>query len=589
MRHALRKSASGERPAERGAVHKVWQNRIRIGLLYPNRYALAMSNLGYQSVYRLFNAHEDVVCERLLPEDPMRPAPAHLLSLESGRPPGAFDILAFSLAFENDYPHVLALLQAAGLPLRAAARHSDHPLVVAGGVAVMLNPEPLAPFFDLFLIGEGEALVAGFLDSWRRHADRRTFLRQVADDLPGAYVPAFYTPVHDAAGRLTAFHPRAGAPTRVHCAKAAVENLETSSPILSAAAAFPETCLVEVSRGCPHGCRFCSAGFVYRPPRFRDPGFLEAAIRHSAADARQVGLVGAAVSDYPHIGVLSRRLADTGLRLSFSSLRADALDEDLLAVLRANRTKTATIAPEAGSQRLRDVINKGLCEADILAAAERLVTAGIPNLKLYFLVGLPTETAADIAAIVALCRRIRGIFVAASRPRGRIGSVTVSVTPFVPKPATPFQWAAMEAMAGLKRKLQELRRGIQPLANFRLQTENLRAAYIQALLARGDRRVAALIERQLELGGNWAQALKQAAPAPDFYVTRERPADERLPWDFIDTGTTRDFLWREYQRALEGQSTPPCPAERRCQRCGACDPCPPAPPSILHHPIQPFE
>lgn len=532
-----------------------------------------MSNLGYQAVYRLFNAHDDVVCERILPDDPGRPTPSRLTSLESGQRVEAFDILAFSLAFENDYPHVLALLQAAGLPLRAAARETRHPLVMAGGVAAMLNPEPLAPFFDLFLIGEGEALLDGFLASWRAHADRRDFLQHAPREIPGAYVPAAYQPSYGPDGHLTSFQSQGTAPARVVCAKAAaVETLDTSSTVLSPEAAFPQTCLTEVSRGCPHGCRFCSAGFVYRPPRFRDPAFLETHIRRAAAGAHQVGLVGAAVSDYPHIGALSRRLADTGLRLSFSSLRADALDDDLLAVLKANRTKTATIAPEAGSQRLRDVINKGLSEEAILSAAERLVTAGIPNLKLYFLVGLPTESTADIAAIVALCRQIRRVFLGASRPLGRIGSVTVSVTPFVPKPATPFQWAGMSPTADLKGKLQSLRHGIQPLANFRLQTENPRASFIQALLARGDRRVALILERHLALQGSWSQILKHSAPAPDFYVTRERRAAEILPWDFIDTGVDRSFLWREYQRALEARPSPPCPPDRRCQRCGACDP-----------------
>lgn len=552
---------------EIGTIRKAWAGRCHVGLVYPQTYALAMSNLGFQTVYRLFNQFEDVVCERFCSD---LPAPERVTSIESARPLAAFDIVAFSVAFENDYPQLLRMLEQARIPLLAARREGRHPLIVIGGVAAMLNPEPLAPFADLILIGEAEAILPALMDCWRGAESREAFLSRAVHAIPGAYVPSFYTVSSDERGRITAFRPNPGVPPRVTLARLAdVRQEETTSAVLTPKTTFADTCLVEVSRGCPHGCRFCSAGFVYRPPRFRDPGHLEASIRRAASRTRRVGLVGAAVSDFPDLSQLCRRVADTGVRLSFSSLRADALDADLLAVLAAHRTKTVTIAPEAGSQRMRNVINKGLSEEDILKAAERSVRAGIPNLRLYFMVGLPTETVADIHAIVALCRRVKSVFLESSRRQKRIGTLTVSVNPFVPKPATPFQWGAMDPVPRLQDKARILRRSLNPLANVRFQMENIRESYVQAVLSRGDRRVADLLLAHHRLGGNWSQTLKRSAIDTAVYVTRLRAREEILPWDFIATGVERGYLWCAYQKALAAQPTLPCPPSG-CTRCGAC-------------------
>ncbi|HSM74134.1 MAG TPA: radical SAM protein, partial [Desulfobacterales bacterium] len=418
--------------SEHGTLRKAWAGRIRVALVYPNSYPVGMSNLGFQTVYRLLNAQQGVVCERVFVPENGGPA----VTLESGQPLGAYDVVAFSLSFENDIPNVITLLQRAGLPLHSRDRGGAHPLVVAGGVACFLNPEPLAPFIDLFMLGEAEAMLPAFCGTFDPGADRRRMLLRLAQGQAGCYVPAFYRPSYRSDGSLEAFTPLADVPPRIR--RVFLPDLSktgTCSAVVTPHAAFGRTYLIETGRGCPHGCRFCSAGYIYRPPRFRPPALLEENLRQGAAVTDRIGLVGAAVSDLPEIAALCNGLRAKGVRISFSSLRADALTPELIAVLQQSQVKTATIAPDAGSERMRRVINKGIDEASILAAAETLVAAGIPNLKLYFMVGLPTETAADVAAIVALCRRIKHRFLASSRSRGRIGELTVSLNSFVPKPA----------------------------------------------------------------------------------------------------------------------------------------------------------
>lgn len=552
---------------ETGAIRKAWTGRIHVALVFPQVYALAMSNLGYQTVYRQFNAFDDVLCERFCLPDP---SDDRLISIESRQPLAAFDIAAFSMAFENDYPNLLRILGMAGLPLQATNRNAAHPLTVIGGIAAILNPEPLAPLADLVLIGEAEAILPPFLDCYRSTNDRGLFLARAPHRIPGAYVPSFYATVYDAQGRLTSRKVTHDAPEKVERAYLTdVSHMDTSSTILTPDTTFANTSLIEVSRGCPHGCRFCSAGFIYRPPRFRDADFLEARIRLAMAHTSRIGLVGAAVSDFPGLSALCRRFENPDLRLSFSSLRADALTENLLRVLSANRAKTATIAPEAGSQRMRDVINKGLSEETILEATEKIVKAGIPSLRLYFLIGLPTETMEDIEAIVGLCRKIKSVFLEASRKRRRIGTITVHTNGFIPKPTTPFQWSAMDSVAALQSKARTLRNGLKSLANVRFQMENIRASYVQAFLSRGDRRIADLLITHHRLGGNWSQTLKNSPIDTADYVTRQRDQDEILPWDFIETGVERTYLWQEYQRALAARTSPDCRPDA-CTRCGVC-------------------
>ncbi len=561
--------------AEIGTIRKSGPGRLNIVLVYPNSYHVGMSNLGFQVVYRLLNRFDGVVCERaFLPNDETQPG-NDSKSLESGKPLKDFDVIAFSISFENDYPNVLRTLETAGLPLQSQYRHTKHPLVIAGGVACFLNPEPLSSFIDCFLLGEAEAMLENFCarlvaDGLTGGGDKWSILSACARRIQGVYVPRFYRPVYTDGGLLKAIEPLADVPEKVRRTYIAdLSTVPACSTVVTPHTAFDRTFLIEVGRGCPHGCRFCTAGFIYRPPRFRPLSLLQACIQEGAAVTDRIGLAGAAVSDLPEIRELCSQAQQGNIRMSFSSLRADALDEDLLAVLDHSNVKTATIAPDAGSERMRRVINKGIDEQAILRAASLLVAKGIPNLKLYFMVGLPTETGDDVEAIVTLCKRIKHVFLRESRNKGRIGDITVSLNSFVPKPVTPFQWTAMDDISTLKQKIRQVKNGLKKVPNIRVHADIPRWAYIQALLSRGDRRVGDHLLLAHRNGQNWPQTLKESPINADFYVLRERALSEKLPWDFIDHGIEKSYLAREYRKAQKGQSSPPCPMTD-CTLCGVC-------------------
>ena len=536
--------------SEIGTIRKSWRGRTSVALVYPNRYHIGMSNLGFQTIYRLLNSFEHIVCERVfLPQYQDHPKNS-LKTLESGKSLKDADIIAFSLSFENDYPHILSILEAAKIPSQAGQRAEHDPLVIAGGVTCFLNPEPISAFMDCFLIGEAEAILPRFVDVYDPAQPKHSCLKTIAKHVPGAYIPAFYRPEYGSDGTLSAFVPIAEVPAKIKRVFAEdIAHQSTHSAILTPNTTFDSTFLIEVGRGCPHGCRFCAAGFIYRPPRFRPVSLLKSRMQQGAAQANTIGLVGAAVSDLPGIRQLCRQFLNTDVRIAFSSLRADRLAPELMAVLKQSHVKTATIAPEAGTQRLRDIINKGLSEDDILEAAGALVENGVPNLRLYFMVGLPLETDPDIEGIIALCKRIKHQFLKFSRTRQRIGEITVSLNCFVPKPFTPFQWVAMNDIKALKMKIKKVKTELKKVANLRIHADIPRWAYIQALFSRGDRRVADVLSLAHANNGNWAQTLKTTPMNPDFYIYRERDFTELLPWDFIDHGFQKSLLWKEYQKA----------------------------------------
>lgn len=539
-------------------------------MVYPNHYHVGMSNLGFHTVYRLLNDLDHVVCERAFLPEEGGTSRGHVRSVESRRPLTDFDIVAFSISFENDYPNLLTILELAGIPRRSSQRDTPRPLVVAGGITGFLNPEPMAPFIDCFFIGEAEPILESFIDTYGRHSEKRQMLEALAVQVPGLYVPALYDVSYNNDGTIAGFRAKNGISAKVK--RAVLEDLgscDTCSAIHTQRTTFGNTHLVEIGRGCPHGCRFCAAGFVYRPPRIRPKEALLNCIDRGAKLSLRIGLVAAAVSDYPRLEELCRDALDLGARLTLSSLRADRITPDLLEILRRSGYKTATIAPDAGSERMLRVINKGICHEDVLQAVDLLVRAGIYNLKLYFMVGLPTEDMSDVEAIVDLCKRVKHGFLKASRSAGKIGQINVSLSSFIPKPFTPFQWVPLEDAKILKAKIKVVRDGLRRVANVRVHADVPKWAYIQALFSRGDRRTADLLEMAHENNGNWAKTLKGSIINPDYYVYRLRALDEILPWDFIDHGISKAFLIQEYHKALRGETTPQCDVGR-CKACGVC-------------------
>jgi radical SAM superfamily enzyme YgiQ (UPF0313 family) len=569
---------------ERGAVHKDPGGKLRIGLVYPNTYRLGMANLGLHAVYRLLNDDPRAVCERIfLPEEAAgagRSAEAspgeEPRSIESGRPLREFDVVAFSLSFEDDDGNVLRILDAAGFPLRSKDRDETLPLVVGGGIAVQINPEPLAPFFDAFLVGEGEELAAPFVgvlaELARTGAPRAEQLRALAR-LPGGYVPGLYEVAYadtrDGSGWVTRFEPQGGAPERV--ARVFVQDLRkvaTSRVVDSPDAQFGDLFLTEVARGCLWGCRFCAAGFVQRPYREVDLETLRGEVKKGIEGGQRVGLVGPDTSDYSGLDPLTCFIGEAGGTFSPSSLRVDAITPELARRMAAGGERSITIAPEAGTDRLRKVINKDFPDDLVVEAARRALAEGMAHVKMYFMCGLPTETDDDVAGMARLAIRIRDeVMLPLAKQTARMGRIGLSVNPFVPKPWTPFQWAAMAGEKELQAKRKLLERELRP-KGIDVDFMSPREAWLQAILSRGDRRVADLLElAHRETGGDLRKALRRWPHDPEFFATREVGVDERLPWDFVDQGVEKRYLAREWRNGLRAHVTPKCMVDT-CRACG---------------------
>jgi radical SAM superfamily enzyme YgiQ (UPF0313 family) len=563
MSWPLKKKAQALVAGEEGVVRKEWGGRVPIALVYPNTYAVGMSNLGFQTIYEHLNRLPHVVCERVFfPEaedlEEFRRTRTSPFSLESQRPITDFDLVGFSVTYEGDYINVVRLLAMAGLAARAAERDPDDPVVMMGGICAFSNPEPLAPFMDVIVVGEGEEVVAQIVDAWGASRGaagpdaRRRFLDALLP-LPGIYVPGAYAVRYGADRCIEATDPvEPGAPRIV--AKRRVRDVnafQTRSIVKTPRAEYGHMQLLEVGKGCGRGCRFCLEGQVYRPVRHRSLESLRASVAEIARDSKRVGLVGACVSDYPWIGELMKALEEHGVEVSISSLRADSLSEDLVASLQRGGHRTLTVAPEAGTERLRGVVRKIITDAQLYAACDLIRKYGIPNLKCYFMIGLPTETEDDVVAIVDLAERmLRRLRVPG--PDGHpFGKLTLSVSSFVPKPWTPFQWAAFDDQKSLESKLETIKRGARRLS-VRVVHENPREAGLQALLARGDRRVADFIELAARAAGDWRRALREWDGDPAFYTRRVREPSEILPWDHFEVGVRKAGLWREWERAHLG-------------------------------------
>ena len=560
MSWKLKKKAQALLAAEQGTVYRDWGGRVSIALVYPNTYAVGMSNLGFQTIYRHLNALPDVVCERVfLPEpadlEEMRRTSTPPQSLESQRPLTDFQLIGFSVTYEGDYVNVLRLLELAGIPLRAADRRAHDPLILMGGVCAFSNPEPIAPFMDFIVVGEGEELVGELMQAYREgYRERETFLDGLVG-LEGIYIPERHDVSYGGDGIVADVKPRQAAPAVVSKRRLKqVDAFRTIAAVKTPNAEYGHMALLEVGKGCGRGCRFCLEGQVYRPVRHRSVAALSATIAELAAQGeKRIGLVGACVSDYPWISELLKVVEDNGMELSISSLRADSLTDDLVASLARGGHRTLTMAPEAGTERLRRVIRKAITDEQLMAACDLVRARGIPNLKTYFMIGQPTETPQDVAAIPDLAGRMLERLRVLDSTGKPFGKLTLSISSFVPKPWTPFQWAAFDGAESLSAKLETIKRGVRTFSNVRVLHENPREAALQALLARGDRRVGDFLELAARLEGDWRRALREWDGDPAFYTTRERPVGERLPWDHFDVGVKKAGLVREWERALAGE------------------------------------
>jgi radical SAM superfamily enzyme YgiQ (UPF0313 family) len=560
-----RSAARATLDREVGAIRKSHGGRLRIALAFPNSYFVGMSNLGLQTVYRLFNADERVVCERVfLPAKQDLAAWTSrretLVTIESQTPVREFDIFAFSVSFEWDYTNVVTLLRLAGLEPRAVRRHHRDPLVVVGGAVTFVNPEPLAPFADVIAAGEAEPIVPAFVDAWFEEPTRDALLQRLATER-GLYVPSFYEVIYDGPGRVSGIVPRAGTGAPPVVRKAAVKGTDALEPpsttVFTPDTEFGSRLLIEVVRGCANLCRFCWAGYNYLPvrpfPASRILEIAEAARPHSS----RIGLVSIALCDHPEIERILRSLVDMGYSISPASLRLDDLTETIVCLLRESGERSITIAPETGSDRLRRVINKTVTNEQILDRTDLVFRSGLENLKLYYMIGLPTETDEDLVAIRDLTLQMRDRMLAYARPRGVVGRIVASVNPLVPKPGTTYQWLPMTRTRVIEEKIERLRGLVSDLDNVFFNIKSERHSYYQGLLSLGDRRVADVIEIAERNGGLWRAAVAEAGFDADAYLYRDRSDDACLPWQIIDGGMKSSFFRAELEKSLRAEWTMP--------------------------------
>ena len=583
MSWQLYEKARGLLSEENGTIKKAFGGKISIALCYPNTYQIGMSNLGFQKIYYLLNQYNDVLCERVfLPshEDEIhfKKENIPLFSLESQTPVHNFDILAFSVTFESDYINILKILNLSHIPIRSKDRNERHPLILMGGICATFNPEPLSDFIDIFFIGEGDEAIGEFVDALRegyefsgRKADSDSlndfYLRLSAID--GIYIPSAYEATYKSSGVIEKVSPKDRFPQKVK--RRWVRDLNktpTSSKVITSNTVFGDMFLIEVERGCGKHCRFCLAGYSYRPVRNYSAEVILKEVSEGLRYKRKIGLIGSAICDSPYIDEISDGIAKMGGTISVSSLRLDRLSKKLIDLLSASGHRTATIAPEAGSERLRKIINKEMSDDEILNAVQFMASAGLTNFKLYFLIGLPTETDDDIDAIINLTKRIKHSILKIAKSKGHLGNITLSVNPFIPKPFTPYQWERMEDTKSLNGKIKKIKSGLKGVSNINIIHELPKWAFVQALLSRGDRRIGELLYKCYELNGDWFKTFRETNINPEFYVYRERDFDEILPWDHIDSGIRKDYLVKEAKKSREEKITPACPDEGECRRCG---------------------
>ena len=545
----------------------------KVAIVYPNTYFVGMSNLGLHIIYEEINLRNDSVCERIfLPEKKELEAydktKTPLMSVETQRPMHQFDVVAFDVTFEMDYFHIPLMLRHGRVPIMGKDRTEFDPIVIAGGPCATFNPEPFADFIDAFIIGEGEGIVSRVLDIIRdgkmEGLDRHAILRQLAN-ISGVYVPSLYVPIYSDDGEFKGYHIAEGAPKTI---KRHFEMLTSGGETVVATnyTEFGAMYIIEVARGCGRHCRFCMAGYCFRVPRVRPLDILKEGVDRAEKLGKKVGLMGAAISDYPEVDELVTYIRSKDMRYSCASLRADSLTQAVVDGLADSGQKTITIAPETGSERLRRVINKGISEEHLQNAATLSAKSGIQHMRLYIMIGLPTETDEDIEAIVGLAERTQ----AHMAEVGCKGRLTLSINPFIPKPFTPFQWMAMDHQKTVEKKLQYIKKALQKNRRIEVLVESPKEAYIQGVLARGDRRLGAVLAACAADRGSksFKSEMKAAGLDMDEMNYRERSFDEFLPWSHLDMGMDDGYLEMEWKRSVDEAYTPPC--VQGCKRCGVC-------------------
>lgn len=563
---------------------------IKVALAFPDTYEIGMSHIGLKILYEILNRREDTAAERVFApwkdmEALLRSQGRPLGSLESGLALGEFDILGFTLQYEMSYTNILNMLDLAGIPLLSSERDASFPLVIGGGPCAF-NPEPLADFFDLFVIGDGEEVIGEIVDLVRQHksSDKDTLLNRLGG-LEGIYVPSQYEVFYLPDGRIREVRRRGPGPDRVR--KRLVPDLDGAaypcSPVLPYMKIVHDRAALEISRGCTRGCRFCQAGMIYRPVREREVDTILRTFRDSIAASgyEEVSLTSLSSGDYTALSRLVQEVVRTAkerhVGVSLPSLRPGALSQDVIMEILKIRKTGFTIAPEAGTQRLRNVINKGIDEEDILKTVHRVFGSGWEILKLYFMIGLPTETGEDLEGIIDLTfRALRE----AKAANPRFKQINVSLSPFVPKPHTPFQWAVQDRPEKVRAKYGVLKRGLKN-RKVRVKWHDAGISMLEGVFSRGDRRLGPVLREAWRSGcrfdgwteecdfSKWMESFRKTGIDPEFYLYRERELTEVLPWDHLDSGITKEFLEEEYRRSTRGEATPDCRADA-CSSCGAC-------------------